>query len=72
MTDQNPVAPKRKPAPIIIDRQMPHRLILALDTYDITPRAYEDAVRGWLETTTNGSPAFIAARAILAAIEAAK
>lgn len=22
MTDQNPVAPKRKPAPIIIDRQM--------------------------------------------------
>lgn len=79
MTDQNnPLNPPKSPASrkyrpgVIIDDQMPRRLVVSLDTYDISPDRYEAAVREWLEQSSPLSEAYTVARAVLSAIKASR
>ena len=68
---KSPASRKFRPS-VIIDDQMPKRLIVQLDTYDISPDRYEAAVRAWLEQSSPPSEAFTVARAVLSAIKASR
>lgn len=71
----NPLAPKpakARPVTTIIDNEMPKRLIIQMDTRDISPEQYESAVREWLAQSSPPSLAFTVARAMLAGIQSAR
>lgn len=72
--NEQPAAPKPKVRPVttIIDRDFPKRLIIQVDTRDITPDQYEAAVAAWLESVSPPSQAFTVARALLAGIKSAR
>lgn len=72
MTDQKPTTPPKRGPSVIIDDQMPKRLIVQLSTHEITPDAYQSAVAAWLASESPPSPAYYAARTILAAIVASR
>lgn len=81
MADQYPINSPRPPKPpsfrpfrpgLIIDDQMPRRLIVQLDTNDITADQYEAAVREWLSSESPPTLAFQVAREILAGIVGAR